>query len=188
MVLSAESPDLIPLLSGLLGGNGIAIVPCDTMYGIIGAAPGSEESIRRIKGREEGKPFLQLISDISWVRKTAKFEVPSALVKHWPGPMTLIVPFPGHGNAAVRVPDSWFLRELIAALGAPLYSTSVNRAGKSPLWRIAEICREFEEEVDAIVDAGDLPDSTPSTIVDVTTRPFRIVRQGALKLDAEELV
>jgi L-threonylcarbamoyladenylate synthase len=187
MLLSAESPDLLGSLSLLLGGNAVAIVPCDTMYGIVGVAPATAEKIRRLKGRGEDKPFLQLIPDITWVMRTSDFQIPYALAKHWPGPLTVIVPLPEGGSAALRVPDSVLLRSLIEGLGAPLYSTSVNRAGEAPLWRIGDIRREFESEVDAVVDAGDLPNSAPSTIVDATARPFRIVRQGALRLNPAEL-
>jgi tRNA A37 threonylcarbamoyladenosine synthetase subunit TsaC/SUA5/YrdC len=69
----------------------------------------------------------------------------------------------------------------------PLYSTSVNRAGREPLVEVAAMRREFEEEVDLIYDAGNLPPGPPSTLVDVTSRPFRVLRTGVLQIPPEEL-
>ncbi len=87
----------------------------------------------------------------------------------------------------MRLPDSAYLRAVLAGVGQPLYSTSVNRAGLPPMNSIEEIRAEFEGEVDLIVDAGPLDQGSPSTIVDVTRRPYRIVRQGALQIPPEDL-
>lgn len=189
MVIAADSPEAFGLLRNRLAvGGGVAIIPCDTIYGIVGTVPGSEERIRRIKGRGEDKPFLQLVAGVDWVTRLATAPVPSTLEKHWPGPLTVILPALGGGTVALRVPDSLFLRELLTAVDRPLYSTSVNRAGQAPLWQIADIVEGFEDVVDIVVDAGDLPGSVPSTIVDATCSPLRIVRQGALALPPDDLL
>jgi len=88
---------------------------------------------------------------------------------------------------ALRVPADPRLRSLLERLDRPLYSTSVNRSGQPALWRVADILGEFEAAVDLVVDAGDLPGRLPSTIVDVSRRPFRILRQGALSIPPEAL-
>jgi L-threonylcarbamoyladenylate synthase len=193
VIVPFDSRDLVSRLREVLLNGGTAIVPCDTMYGIIGVVPQSEARIRALKGRGEEKPFLQLVADSSWIRRISGFDVPPSLARHWPGPLTLVIP----GNAvrsgecstiALRVPDSAFLRELMLLLDRPVYSTSVNRAGKSPLWKISEISAEFGADVDIIVDAGDLAEGHPSTILDVTSRPFIILRQGALEIPPADLV
>jgi L-threonylcarbamoyladenylate synthase len=187
VIITAGAPELLQELSRFLRGGGVAIIPCDTMYGIVGTAPGSEDRILQVKGRGEDKPFLQLIPDASWVSRVSDFSIPAALAGHWPGPLTIVIPAYASKTVALRVPDSPFLRDLISGLDRPIYSTSVNRAGNPPLWRIREIASEFERDVDLIVDAGDLPGSRPSTIVDATFRPFRVTRQGALEISPQEL-
>jgi L-threonylcarbamoyladenylate synthase len=189
-----DSGDLLPRLALILSRGGIAIAPCDTMYGIIGIVPDSESRIRTVKERGEDKPFLQLISDVTWVRRVAGAEPPPALARHWPGPLTLIIPVVSAGpftrnlrTVAVRVPDSAWLRDLIQRLDAPLYSTSVNRAGQDPLWKISEIRAAFECDVDLIVDGGNLGRNVPSTIVDASSRPFKVVRHGVLEMPDEDL-
>ncbi len=157
------------------------------MYGLVGVAPHTGERIREIKGRGENKPFLRLLPDPSWVAKFSSLGVPERLRKYWPGPLTLVFPSRDGGTVALRVPDSRFLRELLDAVGCALYSTSVNRAGAAPLLTVKEMRQEFEGVVDLIYDSGDLPPGPPSTLVDVTSRPCKVLRPGALVLPAADL-
>ena len=57
MVLSVSRPGAIQRAVGVLSSYGVAILPCDTIYGIVGVAPETEGRIRSIKGRGEDKPF-----------------------------------------------------------------------------------------------------------------------------------
>jgi L-threonylcarbamoyladenylate synthase len=180
VIIGADDPGLRETVFGILKTAGVVIVPCDTLYGILGIVPESEGRIRGVKGRGEEKPFLQLIPDVSWIGSLSDSPVPPSLAKYWPGPLTVVIRRRGEGTVAVRVPDSPFLKDVIVRLGKAIYSTSVNRAGKPPLWRIEEISAEFGNDVDLIVDAGDLPGGAPSTIVDATVRPVKILRQGKL--------
>jgi L-threonylcarbamoyladenylate synthase len=187
VVVKAASPEAFRLLVKVLAAGGVAIAPGDTMYGLVGIAPDSGARIREIKGRGADKPFLQLLPDPSWVERFSPLSAPVKLLKYWPGPLTLVFPAHEGGTVALRVPDSWFLRDVLQAVGGPLYSTSVNRAGSSPLLTVEEMRREFDDVVDLIYDAGDLAPGPPSTLVDVTSRPCRILRPGALLLSPEEL-
>jgi L-threonylcarbamoyladenylate synthase len=187
MVLRADSPEAFPALVRVLAGGGIAIAPGDTMYGLIGVAPESEQRLRRIKGRSDEKPFLQLLADASWLSRVSELVVPAKLTRHWPGPLTLVVPARGGGTVAVRVPDSKFLQELLKALGRPLFSTSPNLAGAAPLPTMDEMRQQFESDVDLIYDEGDVAPGSPSTLLDICRRPYRILRQGALRLGPEDL-
>lgn len=186
MVIAAGSPEAFPRLLEALGRGGVAAMPCDTIYGLVGIAPDTETRIRAIKGRGEDKPFLQLVADSDWASRLAS-PVPPRLARYWPGPLTVILPAHGGGTVALRVPDSELLRSLIKSIGKPLFSTSVNKAGQAPLWRISEIIEGFESAVDLVLDAGDLPQASPSTLIDATSRPFRVVRQGSLVLPPEDL-
>jgi L-threonylcarbamoyladenylate synthase len=187
MVAAADSPNAFALLVDALSRGGVVIAPGDTMYGILGIAPQSEGRIRSLKGRGEDKPFLQLIPDQSWTGRLSDMQVPAGLSRHWPGPLTVVLPARAGGTVAVRVPDFPLLLKLLTAVGEPLYSTSVNRAGYAPLATVAAMREEFEKDVDLIYDAGDIPPGPPSTLVDATTVPARILRQGALPLTPADL-
>lgn len=187
MKIAVTDPALPMRLAEILAGGGVVVMPCDTIYGIVGAAPDSEERIRSIKGRE-GKQFLQLIASAEWVNRFSDLKLPEQLAALWPGPLTLILPARGKPDTvALRVPDDPLLRGLLQELDRPLFSTSVNRSGESPLWRFAEIAECFEHSVDLLIDAGDLEGRLPSTILDVASRPFRLLRPGALEVPPELL-
>jgi len=121
------------------------------------------------------------------VRELTGHPAPRPLARHWPGPLTLVLPAGGGGTLALRVPAAAWLRTLIAGLGRPLVSTSANRAGEPALWRVRDIAAAFGGEVDLVLDGGDLPDAEPSTIVDASRKPYRILRQGALRVPPEDL-
>ncbi|MBN1835485.1 MAG: L-threonylcarbamoyladenylate synthase, partial [Spirochaetales bacterium] len=173
MHLSIADPSLPGTLGSTLARGGVVIMPCDTIYGLIGIAPDTEASLRRIKGRGE-KAFLQLIPSADWLPDFTASPLPDALRRYWPGALTVIFPGrqPAGGTVALRVPDDGLLLELMKKLGRPLFSTSVNRSGEPPLWRIADILERFESLVDLVVDAGDRPAGVPSTVLDVSVQPF----------------
>jgi L-threonylcarbamoyladenylate synthase len=183
MVIEKNDPKLFPLLLKILKNKGIGILPCDTIYGIVGVAPATKAKIGKIKGRSLQKSFLELIPSIDWLKEYTLQTLPHEFVPYWPGPLTLIFKGKkGKEKVALRIPEDEILIDLLLSLQLPLYSTSVNFSGQDYLWKIADIIRIFEKKVDIIVDGGDLPDLSPSTIVDITVTPYKLVRQGALKL------
>ncbi len=166
-------------VGSLLSSGKVGIFPSDTIYGIFGRVPETEERIKRIKGRGEDKHLLILLAEVEEVLRMSDTRIDPRLLSLWPGPLTLIVSRRGGGTVGVRVPGDGFVRSVLLSAGVPLYSTSVNRSGEPPLWRISEIMDEFADVVDFIVDGGDIPHGVSSTIVDVTSKPYRILRQGA---------
>ena len=187
MVLPAAEPRSFDALVRILETGGVAIAPGDTMYGLIGIAPETEARIRRIKGRGEDKPFLQLIGDAGWLSRFSDERIPPRIAAFWPGALTVVVPVRAGGAVAFRVPDHGLLQRLLTALGRPLYSTSVNRAGSPPIATVAGMRREMEADVDAVYDAGDQAPGAPSTLLDISRRPFAVLRQGAVHLPPDVL-
>lgn len=169
----------------------IVIIPTDTVYGFSGIVPASENMLRAIKGRDEHKPFIQLIAEPSDIYQYTNVKIPQALFELWPGAVTIIVPVYGTPSSEVTVGfrcpgDSW-LRTVIRRCGMPLYSTSVNRSGFPLLSDISVMEAEFGKEVELIVDGGDciLADALPSTIVSVSsTEKCTIIRQGSVTVPA----
>jgi L-threonylcarbamoyladenylate synthase len=180
VIIKRKDPEALSAIADVLRRGGIVIMMCDTIYGLVGVHPGAHRRIAGLKKREAGKPFLVLMPDSDWLQRFSEEQLPAALRRYWPGPLTLIVSSRSGGTIALRVPEDDLLRNLMRSLRKPLISTSVNRSGEPPAYRIAEIIRVFEAEVDLIVDSGDQEEGIPSTILDLTTDPFRIVRQGRL--------
>ena len=64
--------------------------------------------------------------------------------------------------------------------GFPLVSTSANRSGEPASTDAKTVSDIFGENLDIIVDGGQTPEQKPSTLVDITKKPARIVREGAI--------
>jgi L-threonylcarbamoyladenylate synthase len=187
----------------VLKGNGIIAVPTDTFYAL-GANPFQEAALSRLfalKQRAPGKPVLLLVDGQAMLKQLVR-EVPDParrlMEKFWPGPLTIILPSLSHlprlltaatGTIGVRQPRHELICRLITALGCPITGTSANRSGRPPLTRAAEVVRELGEGVDLILEAGDCPGGLPSTIIDVSSFPPRLVRAGAIpKMELAEIV
>jgi len=178
----------------VLKGNGVIAVPTETFYAL-GVNPFQEEALDRLfalKDRAPEKPVLLLVDGPGRLNQVAR-EVPDLarrlMKKFWPGPLTIIFPSLTHlprrltggtGTIAVRQPRQALTCRLIAALGFPITGTSANRAGGRPGIRADQVAREFGDHLDLILEAGPCPGGLPSTIVDVTSLPPRLVRAGAI--------
>ncbi len=191
--LGMEREAVRDLASGLLGGAVMAY-PTETFYGL-GAAGFLERAVRkifRIKKRDTAKALSVIASDLGMVVALAA-DLPSVArvlaEEFWPGPLTLVVAaapgLPAHivgpgRTIAVRVPPAPWLRNLTAELGQPLTATSANLSGAPPLSDPEDVTRTFWGKVDFIVDGGRTPGGAPSTIVDLTGREPRVLREGAI--------
>ena len=182
MVIKIGNPELKKLLSQTLLNDGVAILPSDTLYGFSSIRGKGEKRIEAIKGRGSGKHFLKLALKEQLPMLTKELPDPKFL-SYWPGPLTLILKGIENPTEGIRVPDNKFIQEILAMVGQPIISTSVNYSGQSPLISIKDIIAEFEDKVDLIVDAGELAHSLPSTIIDLSDGRARLVRQGQLKVN-----
>jgi L-threonylcarbamoyladenylate synthase len=179
--MEIDDPKLPDVLKEVLECAGVVVMPCDTIYGFVGVAPDTEGKIRELKGRQE-KSFLRLIPDLQHLPRYTTGSLPKELSAYWPGALTVIFPARDAGTVALRIPDDPLLLQLMRGLNRALFSTSVNATGKPALWRIRDILSTFESRVDLVVTAGDRPRGVPSTIVDATEKPYRLLRRGAIDL------
>ena len=85
-----------------------------------------------------------------------------------------------------RVPDEPVAQAILERCG-PLAVTSANRSGEPPFEKIEKIVSVFEDKVDLIIDAGNFTGKKPSTILDISSKPYRILRQGACDVPDELL-
>lgn len=174
-------------LAAALRDGRVVAAACDTIYGFLGIVPDCEADIRRIKGRGETKPFLILIHDTDALKGLGVQGTAHPILSLWPGPFTFIFPTASGKTIAARVPEDRRLRSLIAQVGLPLFSTSVNRAGESPMDDPVRIHDEFGGETALVEDSGVLRGRKPSTIVDLSVHPHRVLRPGAGTVPREYL-
>lgn len=176
------------ILARILKDEGIVIMKCDTIYGILGKAPQTEKRLIYLKGRPPEQQFLRLIHSADALKKYTNFVIPEEIAKYWPGPLTLIVPCPNGKNNAFRIPADPYLRKIIKKSGGALFSTSVNESGKPHHKYVINIIEDFGTKSDAILDSGDAPEGVPSTILNLTTSPYTVIREGKIKISEELLI
>ena len=182
MIIQKNNPESIDITATYLKNAKLVIIPTDTIYGFSGIVPEGNELIIKAKGRDEGKPFIQLISSPEDLDQYSPDMLHKDLKALWPGAVTIIVRNNFGGTTAFRCPGDKWLRSVIQKTGKPIYSTSVNKAGEAALNTISEICAIFGMTADLIVDNGDSAESIASTIIDATNCACRIIRQGAVKI------
>ncbi len=183
--------NLRTIVDCLLSG-GIIIYPTDTIYGL-----GCDifqhkaiERICRIKNIDPRKAQLSFVchdlSDLSKYTKSISTPLYRMLKNYLPGPYTFILPASKEvpkilkskkDTIGLRVPDNNITRTLVKELGHPVLSTSLPGQQVEEYTDPEIIYENFKNLVDIVVDAG-IGGMTPSTIVDCTTEPPLLVRQG----------
>ena len=192
--LKRPDPAVIEAASRAVEQGEILLYPTDTIYGFgcHGFCASAVERIIRLKRRAPDKGLLLLIPHLGWADRLSSRlprEFHRVAGRLWPGPLTLLIPaapsLPGpiigiQGKVGLRYPSLPFLRLWLERLDAPIVSTSANLAGQPAPESGVELESLFGPNVDLFLDAGTLPESAPSTVVDLCGEAPRIVRNGAM--------
>lgn len=198
-LVPADVQSAIPDVVGHLRAGGLIAYPTETVYGF--GCLLQDDALARlaeVKGRADDKPFLVLVGTVSDLAGVTWSDSARQLARaFWPGPLTLALPAePGlfhprvvgpAGTIAVRETSHPAVRELLLALGVPLTSTSANAPGEASALTAedaAAILREARATDAWILDGGRLTRSEPSTLVDCSVEPPRVIREGVITIDA----
>lgn len=181
--------------------GGVIVFPTETIYGL-GCDATNEDAVRRlleIKGRsgEAYKPPPVLIAGTAQLERLVATIPPGAqefMDQFWPGALTLVLP--AHdglsplltgdsGTIGVRETGHTLARELCKRSGVPIIATSANFSGATGRaampQTLDDIAPGLLSKVDAVLDGGAVG-GAPSTVVDCTVTPFRVLRQGAVNV------
>ncbi|MEK7121894.1 MAG: L-threonylcarbamoyladenylate synthase [Patescibacteria group bacterium] len=195
--LNKDYSDVIREAVDVLNYGGTIVYPTDTLYGL-GANALNEIAVRkifRIKERSFSKPLPMIVRDYTWIKELADINLKNEeiLKRAWPGKVTVVLPKKAivpdaltaeFKSVGIRIPDYLFTDKLLAKFGYPLTSTSANISGQEPtndINKIIEIFSKSTEKPDLIIDAGILPKSDPSMIVDLTGNKPKILRISPTK-------
>jgi L-threonylcarbamoyladenylate synthase len=195
--VDSAAPDRTVLAAAarVLAGGGIVGFPTETFYalGVAALDAGAARRSFDLKGRPRSSPLLVLVDSVEMAERIA--EIPerarSLIARHWPGPLTLVLPArPGlpdevtasTGTVGVRLSAHPVARGLVAALGAPVTAPSANLSGASPPTVAADVVRAFGERIELVLDGGATAGGPPSTVLDVTVEPPRVIRAGAVRV------
>ncbi|OGG53605.1 threonylcarbamoyl-AMP synthase [Candidatus Kaiserbacteria bacterium RIFCSPLOWO2_12_FULL_53_8] len=190
--------------AAVLRAGGVVLYPTDTLYGL-GADALSDNAVERIydiKGREDKKPIHAIVTNLAMAGEYADIGIEAhALLEKFGGQITLIVRkrgietgiAKGISTFGFRIPDNEFCIALAKHFGKPITATSANKAGEKPERSVQRILAQLTpdsytsvlqktaiENIDLVIDAGELPESKPSTVVDLSGAEPVILREGAI--------
>jgi len=189
------TPEGIAAAATLLRQGAIVAFPTDTVYGVgVSAAdPSRTDALFALKDRPADRLIPMLVADLAQVADAGWVVDERATrlaARFWPGALTLVLPGPGRSQA-FRAPDDAVALELIRAAG-PLFTTSANRSDEPDTLGADEVLIAFatqQDELAAVIDGGPSRGGVPSTVVDLTVTPARLLRAGAIgPLEVSEVV
>ncbi|MBX0322416.1 threonylcarbamoyl-AMP synthase [Halomicroarcula sp. F13] len=166
----------------------LVVYPTETVYGL-GAVATDAAAVERVfeaKGRARDKPVSMAVPDVDaaleYTRPTEREE--RFMREFLPGPVTVVVErreavpdvlTAGGSRVGVRVPDAPVALALLERV-APLTATSANVSGNPSATTVAEL-DAIRAEAAVVLDAGETPGGTGSTVVDVSAGTIH--RRGA---------
>ena len=199
--------DAVDRACDVLVGEGVLVMPTDSVYGIGCLASPANPALWRvfdIKHRDRSQTLPWLVADEEALVRYSR-DVPASARRlaaaFWPGALTLVVVAAdvvpaeyvlsgsdgGPGTIALRMPDSNLIREVARGCGMPLAVTSANTHGLAAATSGANVEPGIAEAADLVLDAGPAPVGVASTIVDCAHGTPRVLREGAITREQIEL-
>lgn len=190
-------PRIITQVVNSLRDGALIAYPTDSCYAL-GCTLGNSQAaklIRRLRGAERYHNFTLICRDLSEIATYAK-------VSNWayrlvrsltPGPYTFVLPAtrevprkmlnPKRKTIGIRVPDHPVPAAILGALGEPIMSSTLQLVGdEHPLNDGFEIFDRIGGQVEIVLDAGPCG-FEPSTVIDLTEEPPRVIRHGKGNID-----
>jgi L-threonylcarbamoyladenylate synthase len=184
--------------AAMVRAGGLVAFPTETVYGLgaDGRNPAAVRDIFAAKGRPEDNPLILHVADLDQAMVYAEWDDAAAALarRHWPGPLTLVLPArpavplavrAGLPTVALRCPDHPLARELIRLVGGPVAAPSANRSGRPSPTTAQAVWEELAGRIDGVLDGGPCPLGVESTVVACLGGGLQLLRPGALP--AEEL-
>ncbi len=187
-------PAVLSEAAEILRRGGLVAFATETVYGL-GADATDLKAVAQIfeaKGRPAFNPLIVHADGLPMVRSCVAAWPDSAqrlAARFWPGPLTLVLPrskripdlvTAGRETVGVRIPRMNIARRLIEAVGRPIAAPSANRSTRISPTLAAHVLQDMDGRIDLILDSGQTALGLESTVVDLTSRPPRMLRPGPI--------
>ena len=174
--------------------GGLVAVPTETVYGLAGNGLDAKAvaKIYEAKGRPSIKPLNLLVPNLGLVETVcAKIPESACLLAEafWPGPLTMVLPHngavpdivtAGGDTIGVRCPDHPLTLELLRLAAVPVAAPSANISDMPSPKSADEVLAYFDGLIECVIDGGLCALGFESTIISLVSKPYKILRQGAL--------
>jgi len=166
--------------------GGLVAFPTETVYGL-GANLLDKEAIKslyKIKKRPGNKPFTVHIASLKQIKDLGcALDIRAGkLARHfWPGPLTMVLRSKNGGSIGFRMPKNTVALELIRMTKTPVVAPSANISSKKPPVTAAEALKDLDGKIDIVIDSGRTDIGLESTVLNMTTKPYTVIREGAIK-------
>ncbi|MFW5739016.1 MAG: L-threonylcarbamoyladenylate synthase [Myxococcota bacterium] len=198
-----DSPEIYDEAVDVLREGGLVCFPGHRQYSIAASLLNVDAVIALVQSKHRsGKtPSLVLIPEVGALEQVVE-EVPDVAYRlaraFWPGPLTLLLrpssELPSKvrktitpkkpARIGVRVPGPGHQSEIVQRFGGPLLISSANLANKVGASSASHVRKNFNHTVDLMIDAGDVPEKPPSTIVDLLGDIPKVTRVGQVSEEA----
>jgi L-threonylcarbamoyladenylate synthase len=188
---SKNFQNIVEYTARVIKKGGVVAVPTDTVYGIIADAT-NECAVKKIfslKKRPPDKALPIFVKNIAMAKKIAAIsaEQQKKIEELWPGKITSVFKSANgikifgieKETIALRIPFYPFINSLLETLNIPLAETSANISGLPASTRIDDILAQFKGQnyqPDLVINAGDLSESKPSTIINMVHPEIKTIR------------
>ena len=181
----------------LLSQGAPVAVPTETVYGLAADATDAMAVARiyKAKGRPDFNPLIVHVFDMETAQELAVFsdEALALADKHWPGPLTLVLPrrettpiadivTAGLPTIAIRIPAHPVMRALLHRFGKPLAAPSANASGRISPTQAGHVAHSLAGRIRLILDDGPTSAGIESTIVAATGSGLRLLRPGPIEI------
>lgn len=177
--------------------GGIIIFPTDTAFGI-GCDMTNEKAVEKLfnlRKRPESKATPVLVDTVKmaqdYLEPISKEVIDKLIEPYWPGALTIVlrciadkVPSFVRGGSqtlGIRIPNHPIARAIIRGFGKPILGPSANFHGEATPYEFENLNPQLTRLVDFVVP-GECTVKQASTVIDCAQKPWKILREGAVKI------
>lgn len=180
----------------ILNKGGIVVFPTDTAFGV-GCRVDNEKAVKwlfEIRNRPKNQAVPVLVNGVEMAERYVRGidnDVRDLMKKYWPGGLTVVLEAQmekvpglvrgGGSTVGIRMPDHEVILDIIKKAGVPILGPSANFHGEPTPFEFEDLDKKFINLVDYVVP-GSCKIKTASTVIDCTVNPWKILREGAVKI------
>ena len=182
----------------ILNQGGIVVFPTDTAFGV-GCRMDDRQAVERLlklKKRPKGQAVPVLVDSLEMAQKyllPLQDRVLELMKKYWPGALTIVLPCKtemvpslvrgGGQTLGVRWPNHPVVQKIIKGVGVPILGPSANFHGDPTPYKFSDLNPELLEQVDFVLKGEESRWHKPSTVIDCSQKPWKIIRQGVIRIN-----